>query len=85
MPRQVKLNRLEPVLEELVYPVDRSRAAEAFDDVRLQLADGQANLGETIAESSADTFESVDDIAAEVRSRLPRSAVGEPYQSEGEG
>jgi hypothetical protein len=43
------------------------------------------NLGSTISESSADVFESTDDLASEVMSRLPRHAVGEPYQSEGEG
>jgi hypothetical protein len=43
------------------------------------------NLGESIGESSEDAFESVDDLANEVRSGLPRHAVGEPYQSEGEG
>lgn len=85
MTREVKLNRLETVLDDLEYPIDRQAAATAFDDIRIQLAEGEVNLGSTIDESSAGAFESVDDLAAEVRSRLPRHAVGEPYQSEGEG
>lgn len=85
MSRSVKLNRLETVLEELDYPIDCRAAAAACDDVTLVLAEGEADLGATIDESSQDVFTSVDDLAAEIRSRLPRHAVGEPFQSEGEG
>lgn len=85
MVREVKLNRLETVLDDVDYPVDRGTVAAAFDDVTLVLAEGRVNLGESIAESNADVFESVDDLASEIRSGLPRHAVGEPYQSEGEG
>lgn len=85
MARSVKLNRLETVLDELDYPVNRAAAASAFDDVTVVLAEGTVNLGDSIDESSEDTFESVDDLVNEVRSGLPRHAVGEPYQSEGEG
>ena len=85
MDREVKLNRLETVLDELDYPVNRAAAASAFADVTVVLAEGTVNLGDRIDESSEDTFESVDDLVNEVRSGLPRHAVGEPYQSEGEG
>lgn len=85
MPREVKLNQLESVLGDLDYPVDPVTAATRLDDVTLQLADGEANLGETIEQSSQKSFESVDDLSSEVMNLLPRSAVGEPYQSEGEG
>jgi hypothetical protein len=85
MVRDVKLNRLETVLDELDYPVGREQAAAAVGDVTLVLAEGEVSLGESIAESSDDVFGSVDDLASEIRSLLPRHAVGEPYQSEGEG
>lgn len=85
MAREVKLNRLETVLEELEYPVDGRDAAAACEDVTLRLAEGEVSLGDTIASSSEDVFSSVDDLAVEVRNLLPRHAVGEPYQSEGEG
>lgn len=85
MARDVKLNRLETVLGELEYPVPREAAAADCDDVTLRLADGQVNLGGIIEQSGGEQFVSVDDLASEVRSLLPRHAVGEPYQSEGEG
>lgn len=85
MAREVKLNQLETVLESLDYPVTRDDAAASCDDVTLRLADGEVNLGLTIDDSGADVFDSLDDLATEVRSLLPRRAVGEPYQSEGEG
>ncbi len=85
MGREVKLSRLEPVLAELEYPIDRTAAAEAFADVTLALADGEANLGEVIARTGSDSFASVDELESELYGELPRRAVGEPYQSEGEG
>jgi len=85
MPRDVKLNRLETVLEEVDYPVSKEGAASSFGNVSLRLADGEVGLAETIDRSHEHTFDSVEELAAEVRSLLPQHAVGEPYQSEGEG
>lgn len=85
MARQVKLNDLEDVLEELDYPISRQDVIEQCSDVRIQLSDGSENLGELIAGSNDDSFGSVDGLANEVRNLLPQHAVGEPYQSEGEG
>lgn len=85
MARDVKLDELEPVLQELDYPAAREATAERFEDVTLVLADGEENLGALVAGSGDDTFESVDDLEEEVLNLLPRHAVGEPYQSEGEG
>lgn len=85
MPRTVKLNELESALQELDYPVDRDEAVTRYDDVTLRLADGEENLGATIAASGSTTFVSADDLATEVMNLLPQHAVGEPYQSEGEG
>lgn len=85
METSVKLGDLETVLADLEYPVDRERAVDALDDVTLRLADGEIGLGDVVADSSEDRFESMDDLGGEVRNLLPRRAVGEPYQSEGEG
>lgn len=85
MGQTVKLNQLDRLLAGLHYPLGRETAIEALDDVTLQLADGTANLGSVVADSTADGFETADDLEAEVLNLLPRSAVGEPYQSEGEG
>ncbi|MFB6166366.1 MAG: hypothetical protein ABEJ31_14495 [Haloarculaceae archaeon] len=85
MDRDVKLNELDGLLDELTYPSDRVTAAEACSDVTLLLADGTENLGQVIAESDADGFDSADELRSEIMALLPRNAVGEPYQSEGEG
>ncbi|WP_227355462.1 DUF5789 family protein [Haladaptatus salinisoli] len=85
MAREVKLNHVESVLRELSYPISREDAAERFDDVTLVLAEGEKNLGEHVSQMSDAEFESADDLENEVFNNLPRRAVGEPYQSEGEG
>ncbi len=85
MTQDVKLNGLVNVLDDLEYPISRDEAADQCDDVTLVLADGEENLGEIVADSSGETFESMDDLETEVFNLLPRHAVGEPYQSEGEG
>lgn len=85
MGRSVKLNELNELVAELHYPLDRETAREAFDDVTLQLADGTENLGGIIADSNADGFETAEDLETEVQNLLPRHAVGDPFQSEGEG
>jgi hypothetical protein len=85
MPRDVKLIHLETVLEDLDYPMSATEAERACSDVRLILAEGTENMGDLIAESNADTFDSPDELTSEVMNLLPQHAVGEPYQSEGEG
>ncbi len=85
MSRTVKLSRVEETLDELSYPVTRTDAAAEFEDVTLLLANGEANLGKLIDGTDTDAYTSVDDLASELHNVLPRDAVGEPYQSEGEG
>jgi len=81
----VKLSRIESVLADLEYPITNDRAASELADVTLLLADGQRNLGDLVAKSDSDRFVSMDDLGSELNNVLPREAVGEPYQSEGEG
>lgn len=85
MAREVKLNQLDAVLEEFDYPCDRETVVERGRDVTLVLAEGTENLGELVAASNDGTFESAEDLSTEVMNLLPQHAVGEPYQSEGEG
>lgn len=85
MGESVKLSNLESVLEDLDYPIAKDRVADQFDDVTLILAEGDVNLGDLVRDSSDDRFESTDDLSSEIFQLLPRNAVGEPYQSEGEG
>lgn len=82
---EIELTGLEDRLGDLSYPISREDAANELDDTTLHLADGEVNLGGAVAQSSDDRFTSVEDLASEVRGLLPREAVGEPYQSEGEG
>jgi hypothetical protein len=76
---------VESLFETLNYPVSRRDAAAAFDDVELQLADGRANLGALVGDLSSDSFSAPEELAEELNNALPREAVGEPGQSEGEG
>ena len=85
MDSTVKLSRVDGVLEELTYPIECSTAASEFEGVTVLLADGEVDLGELIAKSDRPRFESVPDLRTELHNVLPRKAVGEPYQSEGEG
>lgn len=85
MGREVKLSRVDSLFGELSYPVSREVAAETFADVTVTFADGEANLGELISETPAEEYDSFEELRDEINNTLPREAVGEPYQSEGEG
>ncbi|QLH77923.1 hypothetical protein HZS55_11720 [Halosimplex rubrum] len=82
---ELDLAELGEYLEQFDYPVDREELASACEDVEVELAEGDRNLGGLLADASADRFESADDAYTAVQNDLPREAVGEPYQSEGEG
>jgi len=82
---RVKLNALQDNLDELDYPLSREAAREQCEDVVLVLADGEEPLPAVLDSSSETSFGSAEELTAEVFSLLPRRAVGEPYQSEGEG
>ena len=81
----VKLSRIETALEDLSYPVTRTDASEELEGTTLLLADGEIDLGELIDRSEAERFVSMPDLESELNNVLPREAVGEPYQAEGEG
>ncbi|MFP8952854.1 hypothetical protein ACLI4Z_07780 [Natrialbaceae archaeon A-arb3/5] len=85
MASELKLNEIEDAFETLEFPVSNEDAANEFDDVTLLLADGERNLGSLIERSPSEQFESARDIESALHNVLPREAVGEPYQSEGEG
>jgi hypothetical protein len=82
---RLKLEGLYPFLDTDEYPCSVTEASERYADVTLVLADGTVPLGTVVADSTSDEFESADDLTMEVMSLLPRRAVGEPFQSEGEG
>ena len=84
MIRNVKLSRVSTVLGELSYPISRTEAAGKTGSITVLLADGTVNLGDVIAETPVEEFVDLEDALGAVMSTLPRRAVGEPYQSEGD-
>ncbi|WP_281195306.1 hypothetical protein [Halorubrum sp. F4] len=84
MTRTIRLNRIGNVLSELEYPVEPSTVASECADVTVRLADGEVNLGATVSGSAAAEFASAEELRTELMSLLPRRAVGEPFQSDGD-
>ena len=84
MAAELKLNELHDALADFDYPLSREAAADACEGITLLLADGTASLTDVIADSGAERFDAAEDLESEVMSTLPRNAVGEPYQSEGD-
>lgn len=84
MERTITLTNISTVIDDITYPIDRAAAASEFSEVTLALADGEANLGQLVSETSSELFQSATDIEMELHNVLPRGAVGEPYQSDGD-
>lgn len=84
MNQVVKLNELETILTNIEYPISRDTLIDEYGDTTIQLADGTVDLDTIIHESSTERFLSTDDVTNELMSLLPRNAVGEPFQSEGD-
>ncbi|MFB6173215.1 MAG: hypothetical protein ABEI39_01090 [Halobacteriales archaeon] len=82
---EIGLSELDEYLKRFVYPVDSAELAEACENVTIALAEGEMNLGEAIRDARGDRYDSEDDVVSSVHNVLPRRAVGEPFQSEGEG
>ncbi len=82
---EIKLSRVEDALAKLTYPVTRADAASELENVTLLLADGETNLGGVIEDTYSKRYESVEDLETSLFTVLPVEAVGEPFQSEGEG
>lgn len=84
MNQVVKLNELETILTDIEYPISRDTLIDEYGETTIQLADGTVDLDTIMHESSTEQFLSTDDITNELMSLLPRNAVGEPFQSEGD-
>lgn len=84
MATELKLHEVESELSKLDYPVSRAEVVQRYEGVTLLLADGEADLGELVAETEASEYESPDDLYGELNNVLPVEAVGEPGQSEGD-
>lgn len=84
MSQTVKLNQLRETLEGFAYPLSHEAAVDACAGVTLQLADGTEPLSDVVDDSALNRFDSAEELESEVMTLLPREAVGEPYQSEGD-
>lgn len=84
MGREIEFGNISTLLNDSEYPLAQSAAVREFSDVTLVLADGKADLGKLISETTNETFESASDIETALHNVLPRRAVGEPYQSDGD-
>lgn len=80
----VKLNQVEDRFEDLSYPVARDDAANEYADTTVLFADGEANLGDMIRETTTDQYEDPSELYSELQNVMPIEAVGEPGQSEGD-
>lgn len=84
MNEELRLNRIGDVLATLEYPIAPPAVADACGGTVVRLAEGTVSIGEVVTRSNADRFESSGDLEMELLSLLPRNAVGEPYQSDGD-
>lgn len=84
MGQTTRLSQIDQTLEDLSYPVSREDAAGALDDVTLELADGEENLGTIVRDVGSESFSSVDELRDELYEYLPDEALGEVGQSEGD-
>lgn len=84
MTREVKLNQLDSALKSIDYPCTHETAVSEGNDITLALVGGRATLSDVIARSSDDMYETQEELTLEILNLLPRLAVGEPYQSEGD-
>lgn len=84
MEAEIKLNRIETVFSALEYPVAPPAVTDACGDTVVRLAEGTVRVGDVVERSDADAFTSSEDLEEEFMSLLPRRAVGEPFQSDGD-
>ena len=84
MTDEINLSRLEPTLEAHAYPADREALAESFAGTTVLFADGDADLGDLLADVDQDTFASAADAHTALQNVLPIEALGEPGQSDGD-
>jgi hypothetical protein len=84
MTDEIPLSRVEGEFETFSFPAARSDLAESCAGTTVLFADGDADLGELLAEIEQDRFESPEDAYVSLQNVLPIEAVGEPGQSDGD-
>ena len=88
MNEEIGRNRIGTTFGELdpAYPVTPPAVADARDGVVVRLVEGTVGPDEAIAGSNAARFTTSEsgDVELEFLNLLPRDAVGEPFQSDGD-
>jgi|AntRauTorckE6833_2_1112554.scaffolds.fasta_scaffold02516_9 hypothetical protein len=84
MTNEIALSRVEDEFEGYSFPADRSDLSESCAGTTVLFADGDADLGELLAEIDQERFESPEDAYVALQNVLPIEAVGEPGQSDGD-
>ncbi|MFW6318510.1 MAG: hypothetical protein ACOC06_08600 [Halorubrum sp.] len=84
MTNEISLSRVEGEFEAYSFPADRSDLAASCSGTTVLFADGDADLGELLAEIEQERFESPEDAYVALQNVLPIEAVGEPGQSDGD-
>ncbi|WP_144798600.1 DUF5789 family protein [Halorubrum depositum] len=84
MPSEVHLSHVQDEFQDHSFPAARSDLAESCAGTTVLFADGDADLGELLAEIEQERFESPEDAFAALQNVLPIEAVGEPGQSDGD-
>lgn len=84
MTDEVHLSRVESSFEDHSYPVARDDLASSCAGTTVLFADGEADLGELIADIEQARFQSAEDVFVALQNVLPIEALGEPGQSDGD-
>lgn len=84
MTDEINLSRVETEFRDHTYPTARSDLVESCAGTTVLFADGDADLGELVADIEQERFESAEDAFAALQNVLPIEALGEPGQSDGD-
>jgi hypothetical protein len=84
MTPEVRLSRVEAEFNDHSFPTARDALAESCADTTVLFADGDADLGELVADITQERFESAEDAYVALQNVLPIEALGEPGQSDGD-
>ncbi|PAU84599.1 hypothetical protein CK500_03545 [Halorubrum salipaludis] len=84
MTSEVHLSRVEDEFREHSYPAAREDLVDSCAGTTVLFADGDADLGDLVADIDQERFESAEDAFAALQNVLPVEAVGEPGQSDGD-
>jgi len=84
MTDEIHLARVEEEFKTHSYPASRDDLAAACAGTTVLFADGDADLGELLADIDQEEFQSAEDVFAALQNVLPIEALGEPGQSDGD-